>query len=195
MKGKIIEWNDEKGYGFISALGGELKVFIHVSSTKNSSHRPKLHDSVIFDVSEDNKGRFNAQNVVIQGANGFPITVLFGLSFLIAASASLVVFDGEMLLIPLYWVLSIFTYVMYSWDKKAAQQGDWRTPESTLHLLSLFGGWPGALFAQHLLRHKSRKQPFKFILWLTMGVNISGFIWLFTDSGMSLIQNTLNKLL
>lgn len=195
MKGKITEWNDAKGYGFISSAGGELKVFVHVSSTKKSNRRPKLNDSVVFEVSEDNRGRLNAKNVVIQGGNGFPLTVLFGLTFLVAASASLVVFGGELLLIPLYWVLSIITYIMYSLDKKAAQQGGWRTPESTLHLLSLFGGWPGALLAQYQLRHKSRKQPFKFILWLTVMVNVSGFVWLFTDAGMSFTQHTLDRLL
>ncbi|EGQ7696847.1 DUF1294 domain-containing protein [Vibrio vulnificus] len=69
-----------------------------------------------------------------------------------------------------------------------AKDGRWRTPESTLHLLSLLGGWPGALLAQFLLRHKSKKQPFKFILWLTITLNIAGFLWLFTESGRHLVQ-------
>ncbi|EHZ2848437.1 cold shock domain-containing protein, partial [Vibrio vulnificus] len=41
IKGQIIEWNDEKGYGFISAIGGELKVFFHISSVTNRGYRPK----------------------------------------------------------------------------------------------------------------------------------------------------------
>ncbi|MBC5853476.1 cold-shock protein, partial [Vibrio parahaemolyticus] len=28
IKGKVVEWNDSKGYGFISALNGELRVFL-----------------------------------------------------------------------------------------------------------------------------------------------------------------------
>ncbi|HCM1428291.1 TPA: cold shock and DUF1294 domain-containing protein [Vibrio parahaemolyticus] len=192
MKGQIVEWNDNKGYGFISSVGGELRVFFHISSIKNRGYRPKLNDSVTFDVTEDKKGRFNAENVLVQGANGFPYTVLFGFSFLVAATASITMFNGVILLIPVYLILSIFTYLMFAWDKQAAQNGSWRTPENTLHTLSFVGGWPGALLAQFQLRHKSRKQPFKFILWVTIVLNISGFVWLFTESGRKLIQGVLS---
>ncbi|OQK33866.1 hypothetical protein XM72_c21236 [Vibrio vulnificus] len=41
IKGQIIEWNDEKGYGFISAIGGELKVFFHISSAQTVAIAPK----------------------------------------------------------------------------------------------------------------------------------------------------------
>lgn len=122
IKGQIIEWNDEKGYGFISAIGGELKVFFHISSVTNRGYRPKIKDSVTFDVAEDKKGRFNAENVVVLGVHGFPFTVLFGLSFLVAATASVVLFDGAKILIPLYVVLSMFTYLMFAKDKQAAQE-------------------------------------------------------------------------
>ncbi|MGR5250921.1 DUF1294 domain-containing protein [Vibrio astriarenae] len=188
MKGQIVEWNDNKGYGFISSAGGELRVFFHISSVKNRGHRPKLADTVSYDVTEDNRGRLNAENVVVQGVNGFPFTVLFGFSFLVAAIALIVLFKGELLLIPLYLLMSTFTYLMFAWDKQAAQGGVWRTPENTLHMLSLLGGWPGALLAQFQLRHKSRKQPFKFILWVTITINIGCFVWLFSESGRKLIQ-------
>jgi uncharacterized membrane protein YsdA (DUF1294 family) len=52
--------------------------------------------------------------------------------------------------------------------------------EGTLHWLSLACGWPGALLAQHLLRHKSAKQKFRRIYWLTVSVNIAGFVAAFT---------------
>ncbi|EMF8825006.1 DUF1294 domain-containing protein [Vibrio parahaemolyticus] len=188
MKGQILEWNDSKGYGFISVIGDEQKVFIHVSSIKNRGRRPKLNDSVTFEVTKDSKGRLNAENVVIEGVNGFPLTVLFGFSFLVAASASVIVFNGQLVLIPVYLILSTFTYLMFAWDKQAAQNGRWRTPENTLHFLSLIGGWPGALLAQFQLRHKSKKQPFKFMLWVTIALNVSCFVWLLTYSGKNFIQ-------
>ncbi|MEZ9835161.1 DUF1294 domain-containing protein [Vibrio breoganii] len=194
MEGQIVEWNDSKGYGFISALNGELKVFIHVTSLKCSNRRPQLNDKVKFDVLEDNKGRMNADNAVILNANGFPLTVLFGMTYLVIACTSIVVFDGEWVLIPLYLMLSIVTYLMFAWDKQAAQNKSWRTRENTLHMLSLAGGWPGALFAQFHLRHKSRKQPFKFILWVTIFMNIAGFVWLFTSSGKVAIEHFLSTL-
>lgn len=192
IKGQVIEWNDSKGYGFISSVGGELKVFFHISSVTNPGYRPKLQDSVTFEVTQDNKGRLNAENVTVQGVNGFPFAVLFGFSFLVAATASVIVFNGEKILIPLYILLSIFTYFMFAWDKQAALSGDWRTSEKTLHMLSLLGGWPGALLAQFQLRHKSRKQPFKFILWVAILLNVCGFLWLFTEQGRNLALGVLN---
>ena len=65
-------------------------------------------------------------------------------------------------------LLSALTYVLYAKDKRAASQDLRRTPEQTLHWLALLGGWPGALLAQARLRHKTQKQPFKTLLWLTI---------------------------
>ncbi|MDR9829127.1 cold shock and DUF1294 domain-containing protein [Vibrio sp. FNV 38] len=189
MKGKIAEWHDAKGYGFISTEGNSQRVFLHISSVDGTGRRPKVNDSVEFDIRRDNKGRINAKNVVIQGAKELTLPVLFGFSFLVAMAACVVVFDGQWLLIPWYLVLTVFTYVIFAWDKRAAQQNRWRTPENTLHLLALLGGWPGALLAQHQLRHKSKKQPFKAILWLTIALNLLVYSWLFTDSGQILLQH------
>jgi uncharacterized membrane protein YsdA (DUF1294 family) len=75
--------------------------------------------------------------------------------------------------------LSVLTFLVYWWDKSAAQKGSWRTPETTLHILSLCGGWPGALIAQQVLRHKTQKQPFRLILWITVLVN-TGVLVCFT---------------
>ena len=71
---------------------------------------------------------------------------------------------------------SVLTFLTYAFDKSAARRGAWRTPESTLHLLDLAGGWPGALLAQQLLRHKSSKQSFVAVFWLTVMANITAFV-------------------
>jgi uncharacterized membrane protein YsdA (DUF1294 family) len=73
----------------------------------------------------------------------------------------------------IYTVLSLVTFLVYALDKSAARNGERRTRESTLHLLSLTCGWPGALLAQHLLRHKSSKLAFKGTFWLTVIVNLA----------------------
>lgn len=73
----------------------------------------------------------------------------------------------------LYLGISVCTFLLYGWDKAAAQSGQWRVRESTLHVLGLLGGWPGALFAQKVFRHKSRKLSFKVVLWVTVVVNCS----------------------
>ena len=70
-----------------------------------------------------------------------------------------------------YAVLSILTFFTYAIDKIAAIRGMRRIPEDTLHLLALLGGWPGALLAQFLVRHKSVKPSFQRVFWLTLLAN------------------------
>jgi uncharacterized membrane protein YsdA (DUF1294 family) len=71
-----------------------------------------------------------------------------------------------------YLAASIATFAAYAVDKAAARRHADRIAERTLHLLSLAGGWPGAAAGQALLRHKSRKQPFRAIFWFTVAANL-----------------------
>lgn len=78
--------------------------------------------------------------------------------------------------------LSVATFIAYYLDKRAAQSGAWRTQESALHAMALFGGWPGALIAQQMFRHKTKKQPFQAIFWLTVAGNVVVTIMLMAAS-------------
>lgn len=73
-----------------------------------------------------------------------------------------------------YGVFSIAAFITYGMDKSAARKQLRRTPESTLHMLGLAGGWPGALMAQALFRHKTRKQPFQAVFWTMVALNCAG---------------------
>lgn len=70
------------------------------------------------------------------------------------------------------WVLgwlvfvSLITAWLYRYDKRQAEAGGWRTPESTLHLAELCGGWPAAFWAQRAFRHKITKPTYQFTYWL-----------------------------
>ena len=89
------------------------------------------------------------------------------------------------LVLAFYIVVSIITFTVYAIDKSAATKGTWRTSESTLHLISLVGGWPGALVAQQKLRHKSKKQFFRFVYWITVALNCALLSWLLIPIGGS----------
>jgi uncharacterized membrane protein YsdA (DUF1294 family) len=78
----------------------------------------------------------------------------------------------------LYVAASAAAFVVYGWDKRAARRGGRRVSERTLHLLALAGGWPGAAAAQSLLRHKSRKVPFRRVFWVTVAANLMLLVWL-----------------
>jgi uncharacterized membrane protein YsdA (DUF1294 family) len=83
----------------------------------------------------------------------------------------------------IYLAASVVTFIAYAIDKSAARKGRWRTKEGTLHVLAMIGGWPGAFVAQRVLRHKSRKQPFRMIFLLTVILNCAALVWLSTPGG------------
>lgn len=103
------------------------------------------------------------------------------LSFLVFAA----IFAGAVyrwqlppLVAGIYVAASMVCFVMYAVDKAAAKAGRWRTSENMLLLLGLACGWPGAMLAQTLLRHKANKPSFKVRFWTTVVLNIAVFIYL-----------------
>lgn len=100
----------------------------------------------------------------------------FGFSLALAA---LYGFGRLPLLVPgVYGVVSVAASGYYAYDKFAAKSGRWRIPEKTLHLLSLAGGWPGALIAQEWIRHKSIKTSFQITFWITVLLNCGLLGWI-----------------
>lgn len=83
---------------------------------------------------------------------------------------------------------SLLAYMAYSRDKSAAQNGEWRVSENTLHLYSLLCGWPGAIMAQQKLRHKTKKVSFRVVFWLTVVMNAGFVSWLHTQQGSRLLH-------
>ena len=87
--------------------------------------------------------------------------------------------------IALYGVMSLVCFGAYFRDKRQARNGQWRTPESTLHLLEMLGGWPGGLVAQQVLRHKNRKLSYQVVFWGIVALH--GMVWadVWTDHQIS----------
>ncbi|MFB4394836.1 MULTISPECIES: DUF1294 domain-containing protein [unclassified Pseudomonas] len=69
------------------------------------------------------------------------------------------------LVLALYPLASLVCLLLYWQDKHQARSQAWRTPEKVLHACELLGGWPGALLAQQLLRHKTRKVSYQVVFW------------------------------
>jgi uncharacterized membrane protein YsdA (DUF1294 family) len=85
--------------------------------------------------------------------------------------------DLPLLVLGFYLAASAVAFITYAVDKSAARRGAWRVRENTLHVLGVIGGWPGALVAQEVLRHKSQKESFKKIFWLTALLNSAALAW------------------
>jgi uncharacterized membrane protein YsdA (DUF1294 family) len=56
--------------------------------------------------------------------------------------------------------ISLLVVILTLHDKRAAKRGNWRTKETTLLLVSLFGGAVAMLITMRLLRHKTKHAKF-----------------------------------
>ncbi len=112
--------------------------------------------------------------------------------FLVIVGVSVLAAKIPFVILAIYLIVSLLTFIIYAFDKSAAKKGAWRTQENTLHLLSLAGGWPGALIAQHKLHHKSKKQSFRRVFWATVFLNCGAFVWLFTPTGVTMLNSLID---
>ncbi|EWC39518.1 DUF1294 domain-containing protein [Stutzerimonas stutzeri] len=93
---------------------------------------------------------------------------------------------GTALPLVIYTGASLLTFLLYWRDKHSALKDRWRTPETTLHFFELAGGWPGALVAQQVFRHKTRKLSYQLAFWLIVVLHQAFWIdLLFIGSGFS----------
>lgn len=200
--GKIVFWNQEKAFGFIEPSAGGKRVFAHITSFKSKGSMPTLGRDVSFQLAKDKDGRLCAVNVLYAGekaaaaadcpkksASLWLIPIYFTLFFL---SVELTKFP----IVVLLWqiAISVVVYVVYAWDKSSAQNNRWRTSEATLHMFALAGGWPGALLAQQVLRHKTKKQPFRFVFWVTVLLSVSAVVWLHTREGRKILDPIISQI-
>lgn len=165
--GKIVEWNDAKGYGFLRS--GPKRFFVHIRDFTVRSGRPGKGDVVTFVPGRDEKGRSCATQIVQISTRG-KMGIGGGMVLLVLLFLPVIVWCC--LSANWYWLGGVFiainlaTYLTYAHDKRQAVAKGWRTPEATLHLMELFGGWAGAFFAQRRLRHKCSKVSYQFVFWL-----------------------------
>ena len=189
--GKITSWNDEKGFGFITPNSGGKSVFFHIKGFSKGYKRPIQGLSVIYSISKDSRGRLYATHVlpkkghkeVTKAGKQKVLSIFISIAFLSIVIGLVLLDKLPVIILVFYITISALTFGLYARDKSAAQTGKWRTAESTLHLFSLVGGWPGAAIAQSQLRHKSKKISFRIVYWFTVIINCGILGWLLTPEG------------
>src|SRR3546814_6129960 len=67
LAGRISDWNDDKGYGFVTPNGGGGRAFVHIKAFQPGSRRPVDGDLVSYAVTRDGRGRSNASEVRFAG--------------------------------------------------------------------------------------------------------------------------------
>lgn len=205
--GRLTKWDDGKGFGFVVANGGGDQAFVHIKAFGgNASRRPVEGDLITYEVTSDSQKRLRAEKVRFAdtkpaatpavadmrrtwGAEAVFVGICFGALLMMMAMGFV-----EVPVILMFAVASPFTFIVYAFDKSAAMNDRWRTPENTLHILSLFGGWPGAFLAQRFLRHKSSKRAFRQIYWVTVCANLGGVAWLASAKGSAFFDGVMRAL-
>lgn len=188
IRGTVVAWNDDRGFGFVEPAGGGERHFLHVSAIRGGG-RPQQGDAVEFEPARDPQGRLQVRRASRLGGSRrrprlwlllymlVPLAALWGAAGVAAVPA----------LVPaVASFASLVSLVLYALDKSAARHGRSRVAENTLHVWSLIGGWPGALLAQPLLRHKTRKQPFRAVFLVTVVLDLALLWGLTVEPGRSL---------
>lgn len=174
--GKITRWKDDQGFGFITPKGGGKEIFVHIKAFSNRRRRPVDNEIVTYETGVDKLGRTRAERVEFIGDTrarakewnaSLPVFILFVAFLIILIVMGYVPF----FMLGVYLVASLITFLVYVHDKNAAQNNQWRTPEISLHILGLAGGWPGAFIAQRARHHKVKKQSFQIAFWVTVVLN------------------------
>ena len=185
-QGKLCDWKEDKGFGFVTPNGGGQRAFVHIKSFSNRQRRPVSGEIVTYEIAFDPMGRAQAENIAYFGEqpqrsesgkrSSAPLYIAALFFLFVTAAVAL----GKMpLTIPgFYLAASAVTFIAYGIDKSAAMNDRWRTKETTLHLFALACGWPGALAAQYMLRHKSKKTAFLTTFWGTVVLNSGALCWL-----------------
>jgi uncharacterized membrane protein YsdA (DUF1294 family)/cold shock CspA family protein len=206
FEGTLKSWEDERGFGFIQPDQGGDEIFVHIKAMVNRQGRPQIGQRFTFEVELGPHGKKRAKGVLPYraptsiklrtGARRFQqqekparwgmATVLAIPIFALIFTVVMVAWRPPIAFGLVYIGASLVAYIAYALDKSAAVRGQWRTPEKTLHTLALVGGWPGALLAQQVLRHKSSKAEFRWFFWTTVVLNVAAFIFICSPSGRSL---------
>lgn len=197
FKGTLVEWNDDRGFGFIDPAEGGARVFCHISAFQERSGRPSVGKLITYELGSDGRGRPRAQQVRYAGKSARParqprsaphlgravtLSALFGLSL-----AALWLGGYLNWIVPLWYLAwSGVLFLAYGWDKSAAEGGHWRTQEATLNTMALIGGWPGGWIGQQAFRHKSRKVSFQIQFWTAVAINLGALTWLVRSGGSPL---------
>lgn len=202
--GRLLRWDEAKGYGLIAPDDGGARLFVDAKAFGRRAWRPQAGERLSFVLAQDAQGRPRAQelrSLESRGTNQPVKRPRAGAGaqrrlLAIPAFAAWVLLCHALWGLPQplwgsYFAMSLASFIVYYGDKRAAQRGAWRVAESTLQGLALACGWPGALLAQSLLRHKSAKPSFQRVFWACVLLNVLGFTLIFTPLGR-LLLNTLS---
>jgi len=66
-KGYLSTWKDDRGFGFIKPDDGSKEIFLHISGMRPGYRRPKVGDTILYELKADRDGKVRAVNASIEG--------------------------------------------------------------------------------------------------------------------------------
>jgi len=176
-------------------------VFFHISGMARNAPRPSAGDEVSYDVATAPDGKMRAVNVGPAGLAAVSHSLMS--TRVVLSTFALLVFPVLWWFLKLgklptfvFWTIagmSVVAFILYGLDKLAAKRGAQRTPEFTLQSWALLGGWPGALLAQQVFRHKSSKRQFQIVFWAAVVLNCGVLGFLVSPKGTALLRQALER--
>ncbi len=171
----LVEWKDDKGYGFARQPGGTERIFVHVKAFDSNGPRPKKGDELELDIVAGRNGKPAAENVKVLGAEEvaqqLPFHLVTAIMLFLLAQIVVILGRAPIDILVVYAVMGGLSIYLYSRDKQAALFGWWRIRESTLLTVDFFGGIIGGLLAQHRYRHKKSKASYQVRTLIIVGVH------------------------
>jgi cold shock CspA family protein len=67
QKGQLTTWKDDRGFGFIKPAHGSKEIFLHISALKGAARRPKVGDTILYQLTTEANGKVSASNASIEG--------------------------------------------------------------------------------------------------------------------------------
>ncbi len=187
QEGRLTGWNGARGFGFLRPPEGGPDAFAHVSAFASDDRHIEEGLLYTYNVTQDGNGRIRAADIrpVRPGAEAVPVwkkllvraprlLVIPAFAFIALAVASNVNVSPNWWIV--YGVASLACFAGYALDKRAAENRNWRISETILLLVGLVGGWPGAIIAQEIFRHKTKKIAFRTLFWMSVAINMAAFV-------------------
>ena len=203
FEGVVKNWNDDRGFGFIEPAKGGQDLFVHVKAFPSSFGRPVVGTKVTFEVEPASDGKKRAikvhpvsaaklgtipSNRRVNASKGWETSSIVALAFFGVSYLGLtLVWKLPLLVGAAYLGMSIICAALYWQDKVSSRHGEWRTSEGALIFMGIMCGWPGAIVAQQLLRHKTTKPSFRVMHWFSVGLNLAFLLFIGTPLLRTLI--------
>ena len=121
-QGRLVEWNDKRGFGFVTPLEGGSSAFVHISQFPRYLQRPKLNDLLVYSVEYDERGRPRASDISflrsahskLEASGNWPLVPIFIVSAFSAALAIAIIMGSlHTVILGLYAFMSILLYLVH----------------------------------------------------------------------------------